>query len=123
MVNGFLALKIDYRYAYRYTVLQYCRFNEHGDGNKECSNGRIPCSIAGWGGGHASESMSYRIGKTGARLSIEGLLQGRGALQDIDQMVLFRPLCKFTATISKVRDIIPTIRQALKAAQSVTPGR
>jgi len=50
------------------------------------------------------------------------LLKGRGALQDIDQGVLFRPLCKFTARITKVRDIIPTVRKAIQVAQSGTPG-
>ena len=49
-------------------------------------------------------------------------LQGRGALQDIDQMSLFKPLCKFCATVTKVRDIAPTLRKALHAAQSGTPG-
>ena len=49
-------------------------------------------------------------------------LKGRGALQDIDQMVLFKPLCKYTASISRVRDIVPTIREAIAAAQSGTPG-
>ncbi|XP_047102030.1 2-hydroxyacyl-CoA lyase 2-like [Schistocerca piceifrons] len=51
-----------------------------------------------------------------------GLLKGRGALQDIDQMSLFTPLCKFCAAVSAVRDIAPTLRQALKEAQSGTPG-
>ncbi|KAH7700507.1 Protein T26C12.1, partial [Aphelenchoides avenae] len=50
------------------------------------------------------------------------LLKDRGALQDIDQLVLFRPLCKFTARVTRLRDIIPTLRSALKAAQSGTPG-
>ncbi|KAI6176092.1 2-hydroxyacyl-CoA lyase 2 [Aphelenchoides bicaudatus] len=50
------------------------------------------------------------------------LLKGRGALQDIDQGVLFRPLCKFTARVTKVRDIIPTVRHAIQVAQSGTPG-
>jgi len=50
------------------------------------------------------------------------LLKGRGALQDIDQMVLFRPLCKFCATIQRLRDIQPTIRRAIHIAQSGTPG-
>lgn len=51
-----------------------------------------------------------------------GILKGRGALQDIDQMVLFKPLCKFCATVTRVRDIVPTLRQAIAAAQSGTPG-
>ncbi|TRY88075.1 hypothetical protein DNTS_024139, partial [Danionella cerebrum] len=36
------------------------------------------------------------------------LLQGRGALQDIDQMSLFKPLCKFCASVRTVREIVPT---------------
>ncbi|XP_019626027.1 PREDICTED: acetolactate synthase-like protein [Branchiostoma belcheri] len=50
------------------------------------------------------------------------LLKGRGALQDIDQMCLFKPLCKFVASVSKVREIVPTVRKALAIAQSGTPG-
>ncbi|XP_036623276.1 2-hydroxyacyl-CoA lyase 2 [Trichosurus vulpecula] len=50
------------------------------------------------------------------------LLQGRGPLQGIDQMSLFRPLCKFCASVRRVRDIIPTLRAAFAAAQSGTPG-
>uniref|UniRef100_A0A8C5MMI9 2-hydroxyacyl-CoA lyase 2 n=1 Tax=Leptobrachium leishanense TaxID=445787 RepID=A0A8C5MMI9_9ANUR len=50
------------------------------------------------------------------------LLQGRGALQDIDQMSLFKPICKFCASVRTVRDIIPVLRKALAAAQSGTPG-
>ena len=48
--------------------------------------------------------------------------QGRGALQDIDQMSLFKPLCKYTATINHIRDIVPTVKKALQEAQSGTPG-
>ncbi|XP_032169748.1 acetolactate synthase-like protein isoform X1 [Mustela erminea] len=51
------------------------------------------------------------------------LLQNRGALQAIDQMSLFRPLCKFCASVQRVRDIVPTLRAAIAAAQSGTPGR
>uniref|UniRef100_A0A673FX94 2-hydroxyacyl-CoA lyase 2 n=1 Tax=Sinocyclocheilus rhinocerous TaxID=307959 RepID=A0A673FX94_9TELE len=50
------------------------------------------------------------------------LLQGRGALQDIDQMSLFKPLCKFCASVRTVREIVPTVRRALAIAQSGTPG-
>ncbi|KAH9491389.1 hypothetical protein Btru_052296 [Bulinus truncatus] len=50
------------------------------------------------------------------------LLKGRGALQDIDQISLFKPLCKFCATVTTVRDIAPTLRKALQIAQSGTPG-
>ncbi|XP_069460808.1 2-hydroxyacyl-CoA lyase 2 isoform X2 [Ambystoma mexicanum] len=50
------------------------------------------------------------------------LLQGRGALQDIDQLSLFRPLCKLCASVRTVRDIAPVLRRALAVAQSGTPG-
>lgn len=50
------------------------------------------------------------------------LLKGRGALQDIDQLTLFKPLCKSVATVSRVRDIAPTLRKAIRTAQSGTPG-
>uniref|UniRef100_G1SI54 2-hydroxyacyl-CoA lyase 2 n=1 Tax=Oryctolagus cuniculus TaxID=9986 RepID=G1SI54_RABIT len=50
------------------------------------------------------------------------LLQKRGALQAIDQLSLFRPLCKFSASVRRVRDIVPTLRAAIAAAQSGTPG-
>uniref|UniRef100_A0A4W5NM16 2-hydroxyacyl-CoA lyase 2 n=1 Tax=Hucho hucho TaxID=62062 RepID=A0A4W5NM16_9TELE len=50
------------------------------------------------------------------------LLQGRGALQDIDQMSLFKPLCKFCASVRIVREIVPTVRKVLAIAQSGTPG-
>lgn len=50
------------------------------------------------------------------------LLKGRGALQDIDQMSLLKSLCKYTATIRYVRDIPSVLRNAIKEAQSGTPG-
>ncbi|CAM9861217.1 unnamed protein product [Lampetra planeri] len=50
------------------------------------------------------------------------LLKGRGALQDIDQLSLFKPLCKLCITVSTVREIVPAIRRALSTAQSGTPG-
>lgn len=50
------------------------------------------------------------------------MLQGRGALQDIDQMSLFKPLCKFCASVRTIREIVPVVRKALAVAQSGTPG-
>ena len=50
------------------------------------------------------------------------IMKGRGSLQDIDQMSLFKPLCKFTASIKRVRDIVPTLRKAIQVANSNTPG-
>lgn len=64
-----------------------------------------------------AESPILLIG--GAAASI---LKGRGALQDIDQMSLFKPLCKFCSSVTCIRDIVPTVRRALQVAQSGTPG-
>ncbi|CAI9602961.1 unnamed protein product [Staurois parvus] len=50
------------------------------------------------------------------------LLQGRGALQDIDQMSLFKPICKFCVSVRTIRDTVPILRRALAEAQSGTPG-
>ncbi len=50
------------------------------------------------------------------------ILKGRGSLQDIDQLTLFKPLCKYVATIRRIRDIIPTLNKAIAIAQSGTPG-
>lgn len=50
------------------------------------------------------------------------LVQGRGALQDIDQMSLLKPIVKFAARVESVREIVPTLRQAFQAAMSGVPG-
>uniref|UniRef100_A0A183E321 2-hydroxyacyl-CoA lyase 2 n=1 Tax=Gongylonema pulchrum TaxID=637853 RepID=A0A183E321_9BILA len=50
------------------------------------------------------------------------LLQKRGALQDIDQITLMRPLCKYVARITRVKEIIPILKEAICVAQSGTPG-
>ncbi|KPL98096.1 acetolactate synthase-like protein, partial [Sarcoptes scabiei] len=50
------------------------------------------------------------------------LLKGKGALQDIDQLSLFKSITKKTYSISKVRDIVPKLKEAFKVAQSGTPG-
>ncbi|KAI8804826.1 thiamine pyrophosphate enzyme, N-terminal TPP binding domain-containing protein [Cladochytrium replicatum] len=50
------------------------------------------------------------------------LLKGRGALQDIDQMALLKPLCKYVATVTRVQDIVRVMRKALQEAMSGTPG-
>lgn len=50
------------------------------------------------------------------------ILKGRGALQDIDQLALFKPLCKYVATVRRIRDIVPTLKEAIRVAQSGTPG-
>ena len=50
------------------------------------------------------------------------LMKGRGSLQDIDQLSLFKPICKFVASVQRVRDIVPTLRKAICIAQSGVPG-
>ncbi|NXN19099.1 ILVBL protein, partial [Indicator maculatus] len=50
------------------------------------------------------------------------LQKGRGALQDIPQLPLFRTISKATFSVRAVRDIVPTLRQAIATAQSGTPG-
>jgi acetolactate synthase-1/2/3 large subunit len=49
-------------------------------------------------------------------------LKGRGALQDIDQMALFKPHVKWAKTVSRVRDLAPTLARAFLIAQSEVPG-
>lgn len=51
-----------------------------------------------------------------------GMLKGRGALQDIDQMSLFRTICKYCVSVTSVRDIVPSLKYAIQEAQSGTPG-
>lgn len=50
------------------------------------------------------------------------ILKGRGSLQDIDQMTMMKPNVKWATTISKVRDIVPTLYKAFAIAQEGTPG-
>jgi thiamine pyrophosphate-dependent acetolactate synthase large subunit-like protein len=52
-----------------------------------------------------------------------GMLKGRGALQDIDQMSLFRSVCKYCVSVTSVRDIVPSLKYAIQEAQSGTPGK
>ncbi|KAI6192104.1 2-hydroxyacyl-CoA lyase 2 [Aphelenchoides bicaudatus] len=50
------------------------------------------------------------------------LMQYRGALQDIDQLSIFKPICKHTARVTRLSDIGPAIQKAIQIAQSGTPG-
>lgn len=50
------------------------------------------------------------------------ILKGRGSLQDIDQMSIMRAVCKWSVSISKVKDIVPTLDRAFAVAQSGVPG-
>ena len=49
-------------------------------------------------------------------------LQGRGALQDIEQMALVHSLVKWSARVQRVRDLVPSLEQAFREAQSGVPG-
>lgn len=51
-----------------------------------------------------------------------GILKGRGALQDIDQLAIMRPLTKWCASASRVRDIPRLVSLAFKRAQSGVAG-
>jgi acetolactate synthase-1/2/3 large subunit len=50
------------------------------------------------------------------------LLKGRGALQDIDQMAMMKPLVKWTTTVKTVPALAPTIERAITVATEGVPG-
>ena len=50
------------------------------------------------------------------------LLQGRGALQDIDQLALFKSHVKWSCAVKRVRDLAPAIQKGFRVAQSGVPG-
>lgn len=50
------------------------------------------------------------------------ILKGRGALQDIEQIKLFKTLVKWATTIKQDCDIIPTMEEAFEVAKSGIPG-
>ena len=50
------------------------------------------------------------------------LLKGRGSLQDIDQFALMRPHVKKCYSLKRVKDIIPTLREALYLSTDGVPG-
>lgn len=50
------------------------------------------------------------------------LLRGKGSLQDIDQMALIKPHVKSAVSVSKTRDIVPSLTNALNIAVSGVPG-
>ncbi len=50
------------------------------------------------------------------------LLQGRGSLQDIDQVALMRPHVKWLKAVKRVRDLVPAIQRAFVEARSGVPG-
>lgn len=50
------------------------------------------------------------------------LLKGRGALQDIDQMVVMKPIVKWAAAVRSRRAIYPTLKKAFQKAKEGVPG-
>jgi acetolactate synthase-1/2/3 large subunit len=50
------------------------------------------------------------------------LRQGQGALQDIDQMTLMKPVVKWAAKPTRLADVVPAIEKAFRIAQEGVPG-
>lgn len=50
------------------------------------------------------------------------VLKGRGALQDIDQLALFQPHVKWATSVSRVRNLVPTLERAFRVALEGVPG-
>lgn len=50
------------------------------------------------------------------------ILKGRGSLQDIDQLSIMKSVCKWSMTITRVRDIVPVLEMAFRKCQEGVPG-
>lgn len=50
------------------------------------------------------------------------VLKGRGALQDIDQLALTKPVVKWQTSVAKVAELVPALEQAFRAAVEGVPG-
>ena len=50
------------------------------------------------------------------------MLKGRGALQDIEQLALMRPLTKGAASLKTLAELEPAVERAFQLAQSGVPG-
>src|SRR5664279_1300638 len=50
------------------------------------------------------------------------VLQGRGALQDIEQMALLRPHVKWARGVRRVREIAPALAEAFRVSRDGVPG-
>lgn len=68
---------------------------------------------------NASMAQSALVLLGGAAATV---LKGRGSLQDIDQMALMKPHVKWTATVKKVRQIVPAIERGFEIAKKGVPG-
>ena len=54
--------------------------------------------------------------------AVATILKGRGALQDIEQIKLFKTITKWTASIEQDCDIVPVLEEAFDVAKSGVPG-
>jgi acetolactate synthase-1/2/3 large subunit len=50
------------------------------------------------------------------------VLKGRGSLQDIDQLVLMRPLTKWATSVKTMADLGPAVERAFEVATTGVPG-
>ncbi len=50
------------------------------------------------------------------------VLKGRGALQDIDQLSLMKPITKWAASLSLVKELQPAVEHAIEVATGGAPG-
>jgi acetolactate synthase-like protein len=50
------------------------------------------------------------------------VLQGRGALQDIDQRSLFQSVVKWSTSVRRVKEIVPSLEEAFRRCQEGVPG-
>ncbi len=50
------------------------------------------------------------------------LLKGRGSLQDIDQLSVMKPLCKWATTVKTVPSLGPIVERAIQIATEGVPG-
>jgi len=50
------------------------------------------------------------------------LLKGRGSLQDIDQISLMKTVCKKVFTCNRIKQIVPSLKEAFQVARSYPPG-
>ena len=50
------------------------------------------------------------------------ILRGRGALQDIDQLALVKPIVKWATAVTKVRDLVPALERAFLVCREGVPG-
>ena len=49
-------------------------------------------------------------------------LKGRGALQDIDQIAIFKPVVKWAKAVRRIKNLGPVLKQAFQEAQKDVPG-